>query len=678
MFFLKKTRFIGALFVFVVSFAVYFATLAPTIFPGDGPELIAASYNWGVSHSPGYPLLTLITKGFITVFPFGSVAWRVNLLNALLGSLTLVTVYFIIHRLLAKKKDLTAVASSVAGSLFLGFSSAFWLYSITAEVFSLHHFLAALMVLVVLIWREKTLLGGDNSDKWLFLLTFLAGLSFANQQAIVFLAPPFLFLILITDKKVFLKWRVVGLALLFLALGLIPYLYLIIAASLSSAFAWGNPDNLRRFFGIITREGYGGVPSPEKGYAFYEHSGIDLWFYAKNLYFHFTAIGILLGVAGFYFLRKTKEILVFLAGCLLFAGPFFLFYLGDLKLEESIRPAVAERFVMLSELFFAVFLGCGAYFFLEKIKTKKLKIFLAVILGLSFVIPLSAHYHHLDLSENTLLYDFGTDILNSADQDSLLISKGDMMFFSLLYLQEVEEKRTDVKMVHQPLLTAEWYVDYLKEKHPDIVIPFSKIREGGDLMARIKELVGENAGERSVYYPVIENIKGFKPGYFPLHREFVVQLIKGKPDFSVKEYIEQNRQFYEKARVIKNRRLFREKSDKYPYYDWEREIQAIAAGVHNNKCFLLHDLNYGEEAEVECQIAVSIKPDFSPAYLNLGDIYYKRGLYEEAISYYEKMIEIDPVNLGAYKKIMIIYRDYLGEEQKANEYLEKYKERRTN
>ncbi len=683
MFFLKKIKTIGALFVFGVSFSVYLFTLAPTIFPGDGPELITAAYSWGVAHSPGYPLLTLITKLFIAIFPLGSVAWRANVLNALLGSLALVTVYFIICRLIGSKRELIASLSSVAGSLFLGFSSAFWLYSITAEVFSLHHLLAALMVLVVLIWREKSLARESSSDRWFCLLVFLAGLSFANQQAIVFLAPPFLFLILITNKKIFLKWKTMGLALLSLVLGLLPYLYLIIAASLGSAFAWENPDNLRRFFGIITREGYGGVPSPERAPLFYEHSGINLWFYVKNLYFHFTLAGVLLGTAGIYYLylKKKKELLVFLVGCLLFSGVFFLFYLGNLKLEEPITGAVAERFIILSEVFFSVFVGCGAYFFLKKaskLRMKNLRILLIIILTLSFAIPLFTHCRHVDQSGNTLLYDFGMDILNSTDKDSLLISKGDMMFFSILYLQEVENKRTDVKMIHQPLLSAEWYVNYLRKKHPEIKIPFSKIGKDEDLMRKIRELVGANIEERSVYYPVIENIKRFKPDYFSLPREFVVQVIKGKPDFSEEEYIEQNRDFYKKARTIRNRRLYDRESSKYLYFDWEKEIKTIAAGVHNNKCFLLHDLNYLQAAETECKIAISIKPDFSPAYLNLGNISFKNGLYEEAAYYYQKMIDIDPVNLDAYKKIMIIYKDYLGDEEKADQYLQAYKRRRSN
>src|SRR5260370_21268266 len=64
-------------------FLVYLRTLAPTVVGGDTPELITVAYTMGVAHPPGYPLFTMLAKLF-TLFPFGTVAWRVNLLSAVL------------------------------------------------------------------------------------------------------------------------------------------------------------------------------------------------------------------------------------------------------------------------------------------------------------------------------------------------------------------------------------------------------------------------------------------------------------------------------------------------------------------------------------------------------------------------------------------------------------------
>lgn len=51
---------------------------------GDSGELIISAYQLSIAHPPGYPLFTILGKIF-TFLPFGSVAWRVNLMSALCG-----------------------------------------------------------------------------------------------------------------------------------------------------------------------------------------------------------------------------------------------------------------------------------------------------------------------------------------------------------------------------------------------------------------------------------------------------------------------------------------------------------------------------------------------------------------------------------------------------------------
>ena len=299
----KKIILLGGLFVFFASFLVYFFTLAPTIVPGDGPELIAAAYNLGTAHPPGYPLITLISKFFITVFSFGSIAWRVNLLNALFGSLAAVVVYLIIYKLTRKK------IPSIAGALFLAFSSGFWFYSITAEVFALNNLFAALLILIILTWREKVIENKNSDSKWLYLFCFIAGLSFTNQQAIIFLAPAFLFLILATNWKVFISLKNLFFMVLFLILGLTPYAYLFFVSKFGSAFFyWGDPSNLKNFIAVFLRKGYGGIPYPKLEISLIGTWGRALVFYYSTIYYQFTLAGVFLGLLGFFSLWRGKNI----------------------------------------------------------------------------------------------------------------------------------------------------------------------------------------------------------------------------------------------------------------------------------------------------------------------------------------------------------------------------------
>lgn len=59
----------------------------PTVFTCyRSAAVIAAAWELGVAHPPGYPLFVLATKAFATLLPVGSVAWRANLLSALFAS----------------------------------------------------------------------------------------------------------------------------------------------------------------------------------------------------------------------------------------------------------------------------------------------------------------------------------------------------------------------------------------------------------------------------------------------------------------------------------------------------------------------------------------------------------------------------------------------------------------
>jgi hypothetical protein len=66
---------------------VYILTLGPTVTGEDSGELVSAAYTLGIAHPPGYPLWCILGHLF-TYIPFGPVAWRVNLMSATFGSLT--------------------------------------------------------------------------------------------------------------------------------------------------------------------------------------------------------------------------------------------------------------------------------------------------------------------------------------------------------------------------------------------------------------------------------------------------------------------------------------------------------------------------------------------------------------------------------------------------------------
>ena len=157
----KLSDFIAAGIVFCVTLVVYVATLAPDVTLEDSGELITAAAKFGVGHPPGYPLWTM--SGFLLshLFPFGNLAWRMNLLCALFGAtsnavLTLLSCHsgrWLLQRWTAPEHQ-TAVRcyvfySGLLVGLTIGFSDVMWSQAVISAV---HGTLNALFVNVTMLF----------------------------------------------------------------------------------------------------------------------------------------------------------------------------------------------------------------------------------------------------------------------------------------------------------------------------------------------------------------------------------------------------------------------------------------------------------------------------------------------------------------------------------------------
>jgi len=62
-------------------------------------------------------------------------------------------------------------------------------------------------------------------------------------------------------------------------------------------------------------------------------------------------------------------------------------------------------------------------------------------------------------------------ILRSAPENALLLTPGDRTIFTLLYFQQVEGARPDLRLVDANLFAFDWYRIRLRERYPDVSIP---------------------------------------------------------------------------------------------------------------------------------------------------------------------------------------------------------------
>src|SRR6266436_3837491 len=175
-------------------FLVYLNTLTPSIVGGDTGELITVACKLGVAHPPGYPLFTMLAKLF-TFIPFGSIAWRVNLLSAVCDSAAAVIILLTVRRWTRNER-----AGLLAAGLF-SFSPLVWRYAVVGEVFALNNLLVALMIYSAGRYSD------GHERKFAYLTAFFFGLGMSNHHTSLFVGLPVLVWILITGRRQLWSFR---------------------------------------------------------------------------------------------------------------------------------------------------------------------------------------------------------------------------------------------------------------------------------------------------------------------------------------------------------------------------------------------------------------------------------------------------------------------------------------
>ncbi len=172
----RRLHWIGAAFVFVVTQVVYLRTLNPTVPFWDSGEFITVAKILGIPHPPGTPLYDLIARVAALVFPFPTVAQRVNWLSSLAASLAAVFTYLVAVEIWERGRGsftsattpgssvpepgtslegrLVGVVAGLVAALFTAFSRTFWFNSVEAEMYSTVSFLMALSVWLILRWAR--------------------------------------------------------------------------------------------------------------------------------------------------------------------------------------------------------------------------------------------------------------------------------------------------------------------------------------------------------------------------------------------------------------------------------------------------------------------------------------------------------------------------------------------
>ncbi len=185
---------------------------------------------------------------------------------------------------------------------------------------------------------------------------------------------------------------------------------------------------------------------------------------ARNTYFFLPLIFGLLGVF-FHFGKRKKEFLA-LAILFLITGIGIIIYSNQPPNEPRERD-----YVLVGSFFtFCIWIGMGvlAVFSLLRNRLSLGGVPAAAIAGiLTLSAPLIMGFQNFDdhsRRNHTAARDYAANFLESCAPNSIIFTYGDNDTYPLWYAQQVENIRTDVRVVNLSLIAVDWYIEKLRNK----------------------------------------------------------------------------------------------------------------------------------------------------------------------------------------------------------------------
>ncbi|MFH1825024.1 MAG: DUF2723 domain-containing protein [Candidatus Firestonebacteria bacterium] len=678
--------------VFIIPLAVYLLTICPTVYVGDSGELITASYTLGVAHPPGYPLFCISGKLF-SYLPLSNIAYRVNLVSAFFGSLTVLVLFLTLATFSISsyiKWDAT-----VFTSLVFAFSTIFWEQSLTAKggLYTLNAFFVSLILYLLFKFLTK------QDNKKVVLISLICGLGLANHHTMLFFVVMALFFVLWFSRnklKSFLSFVFLGFGVCILL-----YLYLLVVSNLNPPINWGKPNNLARLFDHIFRKQYGSALVPLT-FTLYVHMAIE---YSKLIFRQFNILFLFVPFGIFYLFKYYKKFfyLTVVSFCL-----FCFTLLCQIERSLSVHSLYTHRvFFIPAFILFWIWIASGIFYILEKVKYKFLT-------NLTFILPvlfLVFNYSNNDKSKSFLLHDYGLNVLKTVPKDSIIFTAGDHSAFVLTYLQNVESIRTDVKLYDDEGTVFEniYGEDFLK-----ISIGEHKLRLNAKQIEIIKStdkqvffILGSNIHNMAIseckinykpfgllykitnediksLYSLKENLNGLvimeSHSNDYLEKDLLSQIyfMKGEYEYAGGN-VKNAEENYTKAMkvgldvdtiqnnmaIVFQKPEFKDKMlEFYQNLSIKNSEQADVRHNLGNAYFSKGDF---DSAEKEYLIALKLNPKYTEAWNNLGVVYYNKKELSSAVECFKKALELNPADSNLFVNSINILRE-LGLKEEARNF----------
>ncbi len=184
---------------------------------------------------------------------------------------------------------------------------------------------------------------------------------------------------------------------------------------------------------------------------------------AHNTYFFLPIIFGFIGLI-FHFMRRKNDAWAVLA-MFLMTGLAIIIYSNQPPNEPRERDYVLAGSMMT----FCIWIGLSVVAMYDFMKDKGLPAIVGAVLatGLAITAPIVMFAQNWDdhnRSSHTGARDYAINFLESCEPNAIIFTHGDNDTYPLWYAQEVENIRTDVRVVNLSLLAVDWYINQLRRQ----------------------------------------------------------------------------------------------------------------------------------------------------------------------------------------------------------------------
>jgi len=409
----------------------------PSILMDDSGEMIAASWNLGLPHPPGYPLFDLLGHVFSRL-PLGTVAFRFGLMGSLVVLLSIAFLLKTCIELAARLKLKSALP--YFGEMLLMLAAFCFLSCRTVFAQSLSAkgsvYTLTLLLISVLIWIRVS---GKGK---VYLAWFLWGLGLANHwQTVILLAP---FLVFLTYQVFGFSFKKMVWACFLQVLGLSLYLYLPLRAGAQPS--WGFPLHWSEFKWVVFRQLVAGEEMQIHPLRFYTEGLASL----LQSYLVWIPGIFLAAAAGLWVVYRfekslSRDFLVLVVPMV--AALAAVHEANNLYLMPVYLLPLSGLLVLLSFVGLFWLLTRGGLLFQKT---------LAMVLLLFSIFWGWNCFEMESRSRYTLAEDFGVNVLKCLPRGAVLLADGDNYVMPLWYTKYVDHLRPDVIVEPTVFLFHEW------------------------------------------------------------------------------------------------------------------------------------------------------------------------------------------------------------------------------